>query len=151
MRPSKIWSQKLGRYVEIDYNARPGAPVLPPDPKDGPNIIEILFRLFVFIFIYLPLGAFAIAVMWWSFGIYFVYFCAIMFVLVLLCYLSQTPNSQLTFGYVISTTVKAIVMTPVAIIGSFFIAKAPKGTVIAGGVGADIIRNAEEAINEIKK
>jgi hypothetical protein len=106
------------------------------------NPIEFLFRLFVFIFLVIPFLAFGITVLWWSFGIYFVYFAIAMFVLVFLCLLSQVPSGQVFIS--VGTLLKALLFTPVAMLGSFFVAKAPQGSVLAGGAITD-------AINELKK
>jgi hypothetical protein len=106
------------------------------------NPIELAFRLFVFIFLVIPFLALGVTILWWSFGIYFVYFAIAMFFLVFLCLLSQVPAGQVLVS--VGTLFKALLLTPVAMLGSFFVAKAPKGTVGAGGIIAD-------TINEVTK
>lgn len=169
MKTVKIWHPKYG-YIDADYDLvqkvkaaaklknaakaqyeRDHPSCWSSQPSNGVNIIDLAFRLFFFIFIALPMIAFCIVVMWWSFGMFFVYALIAMFVLVVLCYLSQVPASQLTFGFAIFTFIKAIVMTPIALIGSFFVAKAPQGTAVAGGIAADMARDAGEIIDKVKR
>ena len=164
MKTAKIWRPDLGQYVEVDAAIVEKIKAASKIKNDlnllhkksaqsffqRVNIIELLFRLFVFIVIVLPMTAFGITVMWWSFGMGFVYALIIMFILVVLCYLSQVPASELSLGLTVGTFFKAIVMTPIALIGSFFVAKAPQGTVGAGGIVADMVRDAGEIIDKVK-
>jgi len=172
MKTAKIWRPDLGRYVEVDAavvekikaaskikNARN---LLHKESAQTffqrVNIIDLAFRLFFFFGIVCPCVGIVIYGFVQSVGTQtslqvlalLGVLVGIMFVLVVLCYLSQLPANELSLGLTVGTFIKAIVMTPIALIGSFFVAKAPKGTVGAGGIVSDMINDAGEIIDKVK-
>jgi len=135
MKPKRAWFPQLGKYLDVRYET---APVVRESLFRGVNIIDFLFRVFVFLFIFLPLSVFCVAVYFAAFGFTWgLTFIGVAFVLVVLCLMSQLPSNQIlpSFG----TLLKAIIYAPVLMIGAFFLGKLPFGVATITGVGADLI------------
>jgi hypothetical protein len=147
MRPTRIWSAKLGKYLPVDYNSNPADPQHPfstPLPKPSffqrVNFIDFLFRLFVFVFIFLPMSYLVLAIYFGVLGLKLGFIVlGVFYALIVLCLLSQQPANRIVIS--LGTIIFATLCVPFVLIGSILFSKAPTGAVLTGGVAADYIRN----------
>lgn len=143
MRPTRIWSAKLGKYLPINYDYHPH-----PNSSQGSepsffkkvNFIDFLFRLFVFVFIGLPISYVVLAIYFGIFGLKGGFIIlGIAYVLIILCFLSQEPPQRIFIT--LAMLIRATALLPFTLLGSFFFGQAPAGPVLTGGVIADTIRD----------